>query len=287
MNPAPWFLPLREPPDGAPRLYVFPHAGAGSTAAQPLADLLTPRLDVRGLNLPGRQSRLDEPPVTALEPLVSHLARELAVAAEPYAVFGYCGGALLAFLTVRRVHELGGRLPVRLFVGSFAAPDIALLPRRLPTLPSDLFWDEVLDLGGVSPEVAEHAELRPVFEGALRADYRLVGGYVHRPAPPPPVPITVLHGGRDATLSRGELAGWRRQSTAATRVRTLDASHWLVEDAPEELAELLADELDGTGSKVPAGEHGERRRPPPDPTPRQGSGHERPGRDRTAGMGGA
>nr|WP_255481989.1 thioesterase domain-containing protein [Amycolatopsis sp. SID8362] len=223
-------------------MYVFPHAGAGPTAAQPLADLL-PGLNVRGVNLPGRQNRLSEPPVTALESLVPHLARELATTKDPYAVFGYCGGALLAYLVLRRVHEAGGRLPARLFVGSFAAPDIALLPRRLPTLPSGQFWQEVLDLGGVPPEVAEHTELRPVFEGALRADYQLVAGYVHEPADPLPIPITVLHGDRDTSLSRGALVGWRRQSRAPTRVRTLSASHWLVEDAAEELAGALAEEL--------------------------------------------
>jgi medium-chain acyl-[acyl-carrier-protein] hydrolase len=242
---SPWFLPLRESAAGSARLYVFPHAGAGPTSVQVVADSLPSDLDVRALNLPGRQNRLAEAPVTALEPLVSHLARELTAARVPYAVFGYCGGALLAQLTIRRVHELGGRLPTRLFVGSFAAPDIALLPRRLPTLPSELFWREVLELGGVPPELAEHTELRPVFEGALRADYQLVAGYVHRPGPPLPVPITVLHGDRDTELSRGELLGWRRQSSTRVEVRALRATHWLVEDAPEELAKLFIDELGG------------------------------------------
>ncbi|WP_431873289.1 thioesterase II family protein [Amycolatopsis sacchari] len=231
-TPGGWFVRLERRERARARLYVFPHAGGGPGAVTALAAALPETVEPWALNLPGRQARLDEPPRTDLGPLVTDLARDLATQDAPGTYFGYCGGALLAYLVARQCP------PARLFVGSFAAPDVALVPRRLHLLPGARFWDVVLDQGGVPPELAV-PELRPVFEDALRADFALYAGYHHRPAAPLDVPITVLHGRRDTGLSRGGLLGWRRHTTSVPEWCALDTGHWLVDEAPHEVAAHL------------------------------------------------
>ncbi len=252
---APWFVPVGERPGGRIRLYTFPNAGSGPASLTGLAERFPDEVGVWSVNLPGRQARLAEPPVEDLDKLVDDLARDLlANAREPYALFGYCSGALLAYLVCRRLVELapdgpglpagsGGRRPERLLVGSFAAPDVTLLLRRLPSLPSWLFWDQLIELGGVPAEVAEREALRPILEPALRADFGMLARYRHRQGPPLPVPVTVLYGSRDGSMSRGGLLGWRRQSVARPSMRELDASHWLAEETPDLLATVIAEEI--------------------------------------------
>ncbi|GAA4184601.1 alpha/beta fold hydrolase [Streptosporangium oxazolinicum] len=253
---APWFVPVGERPGGRIRLYTFPNAGSGPASLTDLAERFPGEVGVWSVNLPGRQARLAEPPIEDLDALVDDLARDLlATAREPYALFGYCSGALLAYLVCRRLTELapasvpstspesGGRWPERLLVGSFAAPDVTLLLRRLPSLPSWLFWDQLIELGGVPAEVAEREVLRPILEPALRADFGMLARYRHRPGPPLPVPVTVLYGSRDGSMSRGGLLGWRRQSVSRPSMRELDASHWLAEETPDLLATVIAEEI--------------------------------------------
>lgn len=232
-----WFVPLEHRARASTRLYVFPHAGAGPGALGRLAGELAPSIEVWALNLPGRQARLAEPPCTDLEWLVGALAADLAAAPGRYAFFGYCGGALLAYLVARRT------APERLFVGSFAAPDLALIPRRLHRLPASLFWDVVLAQGGVPPELAERTEVRPVFEPGLRADFALYANYRHRPGGPLDVPITVLYGRDDTELSRGELLGWRRQTSSPPDLCEVPAGHWFIDEAPAAVAASLAARL--------------------------------------------
>ncbi|WP_440082048.1 thioesterase II family protein [Streptosporangium sp. LJ11] len=252
---APWFVPVGERPGGRIRLYTFPNAGSGPASLTDLAERFPDEVGVWSVNLPGRQARLAEPPVEDLDKLVDDLARDLlANTREPYALFGYCSGALLAYLVCRRLVELApdgpglpagsaGRWPERLLVGSFAAPDVTLLLRRLPSLPSWLFWDQLIELGGVPAEVAEREVLRPILEPALRADFGMLARYRHRQGPPLPVPVTVLYGSRDGSMSRGGLLGWRRQSVARPSMRELDASHWLAEETPDLLATVIAEEI--------------------------------------------
>jgi surfactin synthase thioesterase subunit len=230
-RPGGWFVCVEPREDARARLYAFPHAGAGPAALGALAAQLPPTIEVWALNLPARQARLGEPARTQLAPLVEEIATDLAETPGYYALFGYCGGALLAYLTARR------SAPKRLFVGSFAAPDLALVPRRLHTLPGDLFWDLVLAQGGVPPELAGRADLRPVFETALRADFALYADYHHQQVEPLDLPITVLHGRDDPDLTKGSLLGWRRQSTSPPDWCGLAAGHWLLD---EDLAGVAA-----------------------------------------------
>jgi surfactin synthase thioesterase subunit len=233
-------VPVGPGAEGATRLYVVPHVGAGPGALATLAEELPDTVALWALNLPGRQARLTEPPVTALEPLVAELVDEVAAADVPHALFGYCAGALLAHLVARRTR------PSRLFVGSYPAPDVALVPRRLHTLPSDAFWATVLADGGVPPELAT-SELRPVFEPAIRADFALYAGFHHHPADPLDVPITVLFGRDDPDVTRGGLLGWRRQSTGKPELREFTAGHWLVDEVPAALARCIAERIGGDG----------------------------------------
>lgn len=231
-----WYVPLRPSP-GDVRVVTFPHAGGGPASLATIASLFPPHVEPWAVNLPGRQARLAEDPRTDLDGLVDDLAAALTTVPRPYALFGYCSGALLAYLVARRAR------PAHLIVGSFAAPDVAVVPRRLHALPSALFWDRLVAAGGIPADLAAHTDLYPVLEPALRADFSMLAGYRHAPGPPVDAPVTVLHGRHDRSLTRGALLGWHRHSTRRPTLRQIDASHWLVDDAPAEVAAAISEEI--------------------------------------------
>ncbi|GIJ56363.1 thioesterase II family protein [Virgisporangium aurantiacum] len=234
-----WYVPLRKDGAGDVRVVAFPHAGGGPASLATLAPMFPPHVEPWAVNLPGRQARLAEDPRTDLDGLVDDLAAALAAVPRPYALFGYCSGALLAYLVARHA----AAVPARLVVGSFAAPDVAVVPRRLHALPSALFWDRLVAAGGIPAELAGHTDLYPALEPALRADFAMLAGYRHAPAAPVDAPVTVLYGRHDRSLTRGALLGWRRHTTTRPALRELNASHWLVDDAPAEVVRVIAEEI--------------------------------------------
>ncbi|GIH19615.1 thioesterase II family protein [Rugosimonospora africana] len=248
-----WFVPVDRRATARVRLFVFPHAGAGPAAAAALRDLLPPEIEPWVVNLPGRHTRQAEPARTDIGPLSVELAEAIRDHDDlPHALFGYCGGALLAYLVA------GHHTPQRLFVGSFAAPDVALIPRRMHLVPDPAFWNLVLEEGGIPPQLARHDELRAVFEPPLRADFTLYAGYRHRPAQPLATAITVLYGRDDQHLSRGSVLGWRRHSRQPLDLCELTTGHWLLDQAADQVAGAIAGRLT-PGPPVPP----LRRTPPP------------------------
>lgn len=239
MSDRDWFVAMGD--DAPNRVFAFPHAGAGCAQFAALAGRVGPGVAIWAANLPGRQARLDEPPARDLDPLVDELATHLAkVGSDRFALFGYCGGALLGLLVARVLRERGGPEPVELVVASYEAPDIARRPRGLARLPSALLWRRLADQGGVPAALATQERLRVVAEPAVRADFAMLAGYRHQAQPPLSCPVTVCFGTDDPT-SRGAWLGWRRQSTGPLRLRPLPGGHWLLDDACEGLAAVLAE----------------------------------------------
>ncbi|MDL4817183.1 thioesterase II family protein [Actinomadura opuntiae] len=207
---SPWLVHLTESSaEPAIRLFAFPNAGAGPNVFVELARHLPARLGLWAVALPGREARFGESARADLAGLTADLAGALLPhSIHPYALFGDCSGALLAYLVAHRIRELGGPAPVRLVVSDYPPPDRKnRVPGKLLALGSREFWQRLIAQGGVPPEIAAVQDLREVFEPAFRADYRLLAQYEHRPLPRLDTAITSLSGPKNSNARR-YAAGW-------------------------------------------------------------------------------
>jgi surfactin synthase thioesterase subunit len=244
-----WFLPLSAPDRATAHVFALPQAGGGATTFSPLADELGPEITVWALNLPGRQARFDEPPCTELDPLLDQVAGAVPEHA-PAVLFGYCSGALLAYLLAERLRSRGRRLPSGLVVCSYPAPDRAEPPHTVHTLADDEFWAEILSYGGVPEGVAAQPDFREIFEPALRADYELLADYRYRDAAPLPLPITAVSGADDPVLRPEDVDRWRAHTDRDFRSVTVSGDHWLLETSRRAVADALRNELDRSRSAL-------------------------------------
>lgn len=226
-----WFVASSPQPKASMRLLAFTAAGGGVSSFARQASQLPDWLEMRTLSLPGRQARFDEPLCTDLDRLVAELSAACAELAGPYVMFGYCSGALIAYLVARDLAGRGEILPRRLIVGSYPPPHLVSTP-ELAGLDSATLWRVLVEQKAVPSELAENIEFREIAEPILRGDLQLISGYRHERATPLPVPITVLTGEGDDSLPAGAVSGWDGYSTAPLRTVSLAASHWFMEQDP-------------------------------------------------------
>ncbi|MET8560890.1 alpha/beta fold hydrolase [Streptomyces flaveolus] len=223
--------------DARIRLFCFPHAGAGSGAYRAWISALAPDIDVRPVELPGRDGRYAEPPRTSVTDLAHGCAGELLAALghetenRPYALFGHSLGAVVAYETAR-VLLRRGRPPAMLVVSGSEPPHRLTAPARpCHRLPDDAFLAEVIRLGGTSPDIREERELLRVMLPALRADFTAAETYRHRPGGLPlPIPIAVYAGSEDMTLVQRHLDDWRRLTRVpVVRHRRFPGDHFYLD----------------------------------------------------------
>ncbi|MFD0489135.1 thioesterase II family protein [Saccharopolyspora spinosporotrichia] len=215
------------------RLFCFPHAGAGAATFAEWPRLLPPEVELIALQLPGREDRIREQPLTDLTAAVRTLGLTMRPYLRgPFAFFGHSGGALLAFELARALRGRGGPQPEHLLLSGEVAPDRPPVAEPIHELPDEEFVAALGSLGGTAESVAGDPELMRLLLPALRADFTLGERYEYRPEPPLAAAITVLGGHDDERAPEQAMRAWQEQTSGAFRLRIFEGGHFYLNDRP-------------------------------------------------------
>jgi medium-chain acyl-[acyl-carrier-protein] hydrolase len=222
------------------RIYTFHHAG-GSASAYLWRKFFPADIEVCAVQLPGRESRFLEAPITSSDAVVDELAPAIASTVDlPFAFFGHSMGALIAFNVARRLDALGAPLPSELFLSAHRAPH---LPDRDQI--HELSDEEFLARLGDARLAALDPELREILLSIVRADITLCETYRYAPAAALPCPITAFGGRTDELVDVSELLAWEVHTSDSFDVRTFPGGHFYQRGAEQVLADHMRRKLRG------------------------------------------
>ncbi len=244
-------LKILNPNRGSPcttRLFCFPYGGAGPEIFAGWADDLPAQIEVIGIHIPGRGTRLNEAPFTRMAPLADAVRAALSGRLDkPFAFFGHSLGALLAFEVAHRLAESGGGvMPAKLIVSGLGAPHLPQSDPPAHSLPTEAFIDRLRELAGTPEQVLQHEELMEITLPALRADFAVCETYQYTERPPLPCPITAFGGDNDPEVALEDIAEWGDHTTAAFAIKTFAGGHFFIHAARDAVLNVIADELRGT-----------------------------------------
>lgn len=240
------FFPHRIARPGARyRLFCFPPAGAGATVFRAWSGLMAQTADVCAFELPGHQTRFNEP----LAGSVDEVAQEFIAASaplrdRPFLLLGHSLGAMIA---AQAAHLLAraGACPAALVVVGCPAPTMNGRNRAIAHLDRPAFLRALADLGGLPEEVLANGELVDVLLPALRAgcrmaeEWRAAAG--RRFAAPLPCPIGAISGRADPYVTADELDAWRHHGTGAAVIRQAAGDHFFLQSDPEPVLALVGE----------------------------------------------
>jgi medium-chain acyl-[acyl-carrier-protein] hydrolase len=226
------------------RLYCLAHAGAGASAFAGWAAAAPADIEIAAIQLPGRESRLDEEPMrrlaAAADPIVETI---LAGDDRPFALFGHSAGGRLAIHVASRL-ERSPRRPEHIFVS--ASPVTMSRLKPLHCLGRQEFIDRVSErFGALPPQLTEDPDVWDIFERVLRADFEALETDELSPRPLG-VPLTVIGGTRDGVIRVGDLAAWQQWGDRPVRFATVDADHFSYRTEPAPYLAVIAAGLSST-----------------------------------------
>jgi medium-chain acyl-[acyl-carrier-protein] hydrolase len=151
------------------RLFCFPHAAAGATAYFAWAKQFSIESEIIGVQLPGRENRISEPPLRTLDAILSLLMKEIRPMLDrPFVFFGHSMGALVAFRLSHCLRRQGWPEPAHLFVSGRASPNLPI--QALHELPTQELLQHVRSFDGTAAEVLQSDEMLSLVLPLLRAD---------------------------------------------------------------------------------------------------------------------
>jgi medium-chain acyl-[acyl-carrier-protein] hydrolase len=237
---SPWLVPIVERSGATVRLFCLSHAGGGALGYRAWAPLLPPHVEAWAVQLPGREERILEPPLTSAVEIVPAVVRALQSRTNlPYVLFGHSMGALLGYETAAAMRERGPAGPRHLVVSGAGAPRPGGSGHRRHELSRSEFVDVLRDLGGTPEEILQSPEIMDLVLPTLRADFEVVDGYRYVPRPVLDCPITVL-GGRDDGISKADLERWANLTGGRSQVLLFDGGHMFVNSARPAVVRAVA-----------------------------------------------
>jgi medium-chain acyl-[acyl-carrier-protein] hydrolase len=243
-----WFTRPKSNQQARLRLFCFPYAGGNAHAFSKWPQQLPPGVEVLAAQLPGRASRIREPPHTGLHALVEELGRAVRPYLDvPFAFFGHSMGAMIGFELARLLRREGVGAPTHLFVSGRRAPQIPNTDALTYNLPDAELIEQLRRLNGTPPAVLEHPELMQLMLPLLRADFEVVETYRYVDEPPLDCPISAFGGLQDPEVTREQLEAWRAQTTSGFVRRMFDGDHFFLHRAEPLLLRTIARELHEQG----------------------------------------
>ncbi len=193
------------------RLIALPSVGGNRYSLNALKRNLPEAVDFVPVELPGRGLRSDAPLLRGMADLTNDVYDQVKTHLNaPYALYGHCMGALLAWLLVEKVARENGKLPLHLFVYGCAGP-AALQNRQTQALPRQEFIKILAELG-TPVELLANESFFEAMEPVFRADFQAFNEYQYQERTSIQLPMTVLYGKDDpAYVARVKL--WQKETS--------------------------------------------------------------------------
>lgn len=243
VRPGPGAAPQGSPV--RPRLVCLTYAGRGASGFADWPRLVGGTADVLAVQLPAREERRTDPPVTDIAALRERLLPELLPWLDgPFVLFGHCMGGLLAASIATTLSAEHGRAPEALVLSGTAPPWQQEALGELENLTDGEFIRGLRKAGALTrKQIAEPAVLALMLP-AIRADYVLFEstreGFAEPASAPLHCPLELFAGESDTAIDPDRMRAWGALTTGPVALRMFPGDHFFLDTAAADVAAAVA-----------------------------------------------
>jgi len=240
-----WFIYYKPNSLARLRLFCFPYAGGGAASFYGWTNVLPSDVEIVGIQMPGLESRLMEPPIRSVSSAVQMLVNViLPKLNKPFALFGHSLGAFISFELTRKLSKQYGLAPVHLFVSGIRAPQIPDTNSPIHHLPESAFLAELHSrYNGIQNEILQDPDIMQEVLPGLRASFEMYESYKYMSGDPLECPITAFGGLQDNTASQEDLEAWRHQTKGIFTLHMIPGNHFFLHFERQHFLRTLSDEV--------------------------------------------
>ncbi|MFN2123565.1 MAG: thioesterase II family protein [Candidatus Promineifilaceae bacterium] len=242
--PSKWVLRPKPNPKARLRLICFPNSGSGPVIFYKWPSYLPPEVELWGIRLPGRETRISEPAYTQLPELVERTAEVLQPYLDrPYALFGHSLGALTSYELAHHFQKLGLSQPVHLLLSGHRAPHRPPLNPPYHQTEDKVFLEHLRQFNGTPDAILQNEELIKLMLPGLRADFTVWETYTYNNHPPLDCPMSIFGSFGDPEATAFDFEAWREHTSGPFTLRMFDGGHFYFQNDLASFLQIISETL--------------------------------------------
>jgi medium-chain acyl-[acyl-carrier-protein] hydrolase len=232
------------------RLFCLPFAGGGASLYRPWTTALAPDIEVCPIQLPARENRYSEKPITDAYQLAETIATQIIPFTDrPYAIFGHSMGALLAYEVARVLEIQKIRPPEVLFLSAHRAPHMPRKRDLLHSLPDAQFIQSLKQYGGFPEEILNNQEFIDFVLPTMRSDMTLCDLYAFKNEDSQlHTPIEIFAGAGDPEAGPDEMKAWADYSQSGSNLKVFEGGHFFLRSHAKEVLDHISRSINSLSS---------------------------------------
>ncbi len=226
------------------RIFCFPYAGGSAAIYRVWSADFPTEVEICAVEIPGR-IQLRTPAANNIEELVDAIFPNIVeLLDKPFAFFGHSFGSIIAYEVTKRLQRENKNLPVHLWVSSRRAPQLPLESEPTHVLEDEKFIEIIQRQYGAIPKmVLDEKELVKILLPILKSDIKLNEIYVAELNPILTVPLTVLYGAQDHSISRESLEKWCETTSGVCEVDVFAGGHFFIDTERKSVTHKILEKI--------------------------------------------
>ncbi|BBM00791.1 thioesterase II family protein [Microbulbifer sp. GL-2] len=225
-----WLVQPRKRHDAEIRVFCLPYAGGGVGTYIGWAKELSLGAEMNAIQLPGRGSRIFEPPFTTMEALIEEMVPEIEPYLDrPYIIFGHSLGSRVGLELIYQLKIRGNPEPLRFIASGSLPPSKKLHRSSISDLPREEFLTQVRKFGGMTDDIFNNKELISLLLPALRADFSIADTYKFNRRKLFNCSISVFGSNKDNNVPMSRLSEWGQYFKSIPEIYQFPGKHFFIE----------------------------------------------------------
>ena len=242
----PWIQYQKTSDDPSMRIFCFPYAGGSALFYARWFRYLDENAEVFPIQLPGRESRIDEPLLRVMSVVINKIVEEISpYMTENTAFLGHSMGSMIAYEVARTLSERNMPMPKHIFLSGAVPPDMIGECEKIHMLSDEQFCEKLKGYESITSELMKYPEFFKFFLPVIKADFELIETYRFDKKWKMPCPVTVFSGTEDPYVPENALAQWGRFCEQEPQIITYSGNHFFLKEHTAEICRVITDSMKG------------------------------------------
>jgi medium-chain acyl-[acyl-carrier-protein] hydrolase len=223
------------------KLICIPYSGGSSTLFDGWDRILGAGVEVIRFEYPGWGNRLNDAASRDLDELIADVWELTKAIDPPYALFGHSMGAVISYLTAKKIKSLGGKDPDHVFLSGFEPPHIYFGKANLThKLDNKSFVEILKGLESIPQALLQNPRALQLYLPAIRHDFYLLESHsFSSDSLSLDCEVSVFLGRNDPLTKNAGRKEWEKYSSVGCNIYDFDGNHFFIDSNRTEVVNTI------------------------------------------------